>query len=485
MPAKLTAIHNQALAILATVGINLHHVDVCEMVRRHGATIRDKTAYFPPDLVMDQVRRAPEAFTLHARNSRYDMRIGGDQVHCAPGYGCAAICDTEGRRRMASMADYVRFAKMVHQSPHFKINGGILAQPADMPPGQSHLLMLYAAMLCSDKCLLGIPAGGIQMQTIMEMGKIVFGGSKAFAARPHILTLISTLSPLQIDETALGAMLVAARHNQPLIISPSPATGTTGPIDMAANISLATAEALAAIAIVQMVNPGTPVIFGLQCLGADLRTGNISMGSPAYTLQSKYTAALARMYGLPCRCGGALTDALHPGVQSGYESMLNLVAAYVNGVNLVVHSAGTLDSVAALSYDKFIADLEIIDMVRYYLQELVVDHETLNLALIRSVGPGGQFLNTIDALRKCRSHTWDPPIGVRGYIRGQSAAQAYATRIADRQRQMLTDYAASPPAMDRARLEQLNALLHEQGIDAALLDSIRRLAATVQADEIT
>ena len=236
MKEKLTAIHNQALRILETVGIKLHHAELIQRIRQPGVSVKNNTVFFTPDFIMDAVRRAPASFTLHGRNPGHDMVIGGDHVNCAHGYGCAAICPPDGTRRSAVMADYVRLAKLVHQCPHFKVNGGILAQPSDVPADQSHLLMLYAAMVSSDKCLMGVPGNRLQMQTLMDLAAIVFGGRAAFSAKPHLLTLISTISPLQIDENALDAMIIASHLNQPVIISPSPAAGTTGPIDMVSNI---------------------------------------------------------------------------------------------------------------------------------------------------------------------------------------------------------------------------------------------------------
>ncbi|WP_372677939.1 trimethylamine methyltransferase family protein [Desulfosarcina sp.] len=474
MEEKLAAIHDQALRILETVGIKLHHAELIQRIRQPGVSVKNNTVFFAPDWVMQAVCRAPASFTLHGRDPCHDMVIGGDHVNCAPGYGCAAICKPDGARRSTVMADYVRIAKLVHQCPHFKVNGGILAQPSDVPADQSHLLMLYAAIISSDKCLMGVLGDRWQMQALMDLAAIAFGGRAAFTAKPHLLTLINTISPLQIDENALDAMIIAAQHNQPLIISPSPAAGTTGPIDMAANISLATAEALAGIAIVQTLRPGTPVIFGLQCLGADLKSGNISIGSPAYTLQSKYTAALARMYRLPSRCGGTLTDAPHLTPQSGYESMLNMLATFQNKVNFIVHSAGTLDRFAAISYEKFIMDTQIIDMVKFYADDLDVNPDTLNLELIRSVGPGGQFLTTGDTLKKCRTHAWNPFVGVRGNTAGASPSDQFLTSIADRQRVMLASY--SSPPMDRALLAELDDCMVRQGVDRGWLSAICRQA---------
>ncbi len=473
MPSNLKAIHDQALKILETVGIELYHADILDRLRNTGATVVDRRVRFPPQLVMEAIGLAPESFTLRARNLAHDMVIGGNHVNCAPGYGCAAVCEPDGSRRDARMADYVGFAKLIHQCPHFNINGGILAQPADVPAEQSHLLMIYAALLSSDKCLMGVPGRAAQVQAIMDLGAMTCGGQAAFRAQPRILTLINTTSPLRMDAMTLDSMLVAARHNQPLIISPSPAAGSTGPIDLAANVALATAEALAAITIVQIVNPGNPVIFGLQCLGADLRSGNISAGSPAYARQLKTTTALARMYRLPSRCGGAPTDAPVLSAQSGYESMLNLLASFQHGVNLVVHSAGTLAAFAAVSYEKFIMDIEMIAMLKYYREDLHVDSGVLDLELIQDVGPGGLFLNKMDTVRKCRSHAWDSTINLHGAAGARPPEAAYRERIAARQQAMLDDYV--PPAMDSALRDDVDDFMVRQGIEMVRLEQIGQL----------
>ena len=475
MQEKLDAIHNQALQILATVGIKLHHAQIRTRLRELGVTVEGELAFFSPERIVDALKQAPESFTLHARNPSHDMLLGGGRVHCAPGYGCASILQPDGRKRDSSMADYVRFAKLVHQSPQFKLNGGILAQPADVPAEKSSLLMIYAALLSSDKCLLGIPDSRLQMQAIMDLAAITCGGRERFASRPRVLTLVNTLSPLQIDETTLAAMLVAAEHHQPLIVSPSPAAGTTGPIDLAANISLALAEALAAITIVQSLYPGTPVLFGLMCLGADLRSGGVAYGSPAYALQARYTAALARRYRLPSRFGGTLTDAPGLSIQCGYESMLNMLTSVQNGVNLVAHSAGTVGSVAAISYEKFILDLEIIDMVRYYCDDLEVSERTLNLDLIREVGPGGLFLGTRDTLSKCRTHAWDPFVGVRGNPGEAALQEKVFRRIAARQKDLLAAYSNAPPVMVPSMAAEMDGYMQSQGIEQKQLEKIRRL----------
>ncbi len=475
MRKHLEKIHELALRILQEVGVKLFHAEIRERLLEKGIAVAGDTAFFTPEQIAHWVSHAPQQFTLHARNPHYDVTIGGENCECVAGYGCASVIEGDGSRRDTLLNDYVTLAKLVHQSDHFNINGGILAQPADIPAEQSHLVMLYAAMLYSDKCLLGIPGSAGQMQAIMDMGAILFGGKENFAAKPHILTMISTISPLQLDDIALSSIKIAAQHGQPLILSPAPATGTTGPVDMASNLALATAEALAGIVIAQVVNPGNPVIFGLQCYGADLQSGNISIGSPAYALQARYTAALARMYELPSRCGGCATDAKDVSPQSGYESMLSMFTACQNRVNLIVHSAGILDSFSGISYEQFIMDLEIISMIKFYLGNIAVTEETLNYDLIQSIGPGGQFLTSMDTLRKCRTHCWNPEISLRSVKPGTSPHDQFMANIINQKRKMLDAY--EQPEMDPIVSAELAQFLRDKGIGSSVLKRIQSAAA--------
>ncbi len=473
MKERIQKIYTHGVKILEEVGIKLNHPEILALLKENNVRVEGDIAFFTRDLVESWISKAPESFTLHARNPVYDSLIGGTQSNFISSYGCPTVYGLDGTSRPSQLTDYIRFAKLIHQCDHFSINGGIIAQPCDVSADLSHLIMVYAAAKVSDKCLMGIPCSEFQMNQIMDMAAILFGGKEALIQTPRILTMISTTSPLQLDEMALGALLVSARYNQPLIISPGPAAGTTGPIDLAGNMALATAEALAAIVIAQMVRPGVPVIFGLQCFGANLKTANIAIGSPAYALQAKHTAALARMLKLPSRCGGTTTDALCVSPQSGYEGMLSMLTACQNSVNLIVHSAGVLDSFAAISYEKFIMDLEIMDMVQYYLNDFEVSDDTLNMALIKEVGHGGQFLTSMDTMKKCRSHSWIPSIGVRGNVSREKALDRYYKNIADKLTQMTAAY--QMPGLDPDILEQLDNYMGAQGVSPQILASIDRL----------
>jgi len=471
MKNKVEKIYEHGVAILEHVGIKLKHLEILEMLKGNGVKIDGDIAFFTRDQIELWVSNAPESFTLQAKNPLYNAIIGGDHINYTAGYGCATIYQRDGTSRNTMLKDYIRFAQLVHQCDHFSINGGILAQPNDIPVEISHLVMVYAAILASDKCLMGIPGNELQMTQIMDMASILFGGKETLKKSARVLTMVSTISPLLIDETDLSALLISARYNQPMILSPASTAGTTGPIDLAGNLALSTAEALACIVIAQMIRPGVPVIFGLQCNVANLQTGNISTGSPAYSLQKKYTAHLAKMLKLPSRAAGGTTDSISVSPQSGYESMLSMFTSRQDQINLIVHSAGILDSYAAMSYDKFIMDLEIIDNVEYYFRDFEVNDDTLNLDIIREVGPGGQFLSSADTRKKCRSHSRVPRIGVRENFGRQSAIDKYLKNIDKELRRMLNGY--QRPEIGPDIQAELDHFMVDQGVPAQALSSVK------------
>ena len=404
----LKKIHRASVRILEEIGIRLHHPLVCDMLRKMGVRVEDNVAFFTEKQIRHWVNKAPGRFSVTSRSGEHDMLIGGENIEYAAGYGTPTIVDQDGQRRPATLEDFLNFVKMVHQVPYFNINGGILVQPSDIPAAQSAAVMMYATLTHTDKCIMGVPGSAREVEQLMEMVALTVGGIEALMKSKYVITMISTLSPLQIDPSALDTMIVCARFGQPMIISPAPTTGTTGPMVMAGNISLANAEALAAIAISQMLREGTPVIYGLQSNAADMRSGQISIGSPGYSIQAKYCAQLARMYGLPCRTGGTNTDAKGVSVQSGYEAMMSMLTACQNQVNLIVHSAGILDSYAATSYEQFIVDIEIISMIEYFLADLKSDPEDFAFEVIKEVGVGGQFLTTDHTAAMCETGAWHP-----------------------------------------------------------------------------
>ena len=428
-----------------------------DILKQRGVKLDQDIAYFDPDTLMEWVGKAPSRFTLHARNPAHDMELGNGRTHYGSGYGCPAIIEADGSRREALFEDYHAFLKLVHQIDFFHMNGGALVQPSDLDPKTCFARMFEAAIRYSDKCLLGFPGSQDQVQQIMDLAAVVFGGHDGLKEKPRVITLVNTTSPLQLDHIALSTLLTCAQYGQPVIISPGPIAGATGPVTLAGNIAMGNAELLAGIAISQMIHEGTPVVYGLQATTADMKTGGISIGSPGFSLECAWGARLAKMYGLPCRAGGASSDAKGVSVQSGYESMMAMFITCQEKVDLALHSAGILDAYGAMSYEQFLVDTEIISMVEYYLNDMTLDDENLALDITQGVGPGGQFLASPHTFKHCRTVPWTPGITHRGKLSQDNAHDQVMANIQEKKAALLEQYAA--PELDREVDQALTACL--------------------------
>ena len=94
------------------------------------------------------------------------------------------------------------------------------------------------------------------------MAEIVFG--KSFVDENTVLVnLINVNSPMVYDATMLGALKVYARHNQACVVSPFILAGAMSPVTAAGTLAQLLAEAMAGIALTQLIRPGVPVIFGV------------------------------------------------------------------------------------------------------------------------------------------------------------------------------------------------------------------------------
>jgi trimethylamine--corrinoid protein Co-methyltransferase len=285
-----------------------------------------------------------------------------------------------------------------------------------------------------------------------------------------VIVPINTLSPLQVDFNSLEMLMQYVRNGQPTMISPCVMAGTTGPVTLAGTIALANAEALAGIALAQMIRPGVPVVYGFQSTAADLRTGGICIGGPERSLCITYGARLARAYGLPSRGGGADNDAVDLSGQSGYESMMSMLVTRFEKINFVLHSIGMSASFAAVSYEQFIFGLEIMGMIERYKRGIKINPETLALDVIKEAGIGGEFLTKKHTLRHMRKELHVPLISHRVRIGLAYDDQMMKQDIQLKLRRMLAEY--QRPDLPIHSLEQMRFYLAERKINTHVVDRL-------------
>jgi len=459
---KTEIIHNASLELLETTGMRFHHPHALKLCADHGFNVDGNLVRFESEKLMNLISKAPSSFTLHARNPEFNMQLGLGKVNFAPGYGAPTVVEASGSVRNAVFDDYKCFLSMIQSSEYFDINGGIVVQPSDLQPEQAMPMMVCATMAASDKCILA-PNGDKNGTDIMFALLEALFGIEDLLQKPRVITLVSTLTPLQIDEAALNTLLTYAQYNQPVMVTPTVMAGTTGPITLAGTMALANAEALAGIALVQMERPGCPVMYGCQNTCADMKTGGISIGSPERVLCVAMGSEMARMYDLPFRGGGSDTDAHGFNAQAGMEGMMTLMNSWQCGTDLIIHSAGILSGYAAMSYEKFTLDLEMIGMLRRIEKGIGVSDEDLAMDVITAAGIGGQFLTQPHTFQKCRQELYSPRICKRGQLVNSDHQAELLGSVEAEKNRLLLSY--KRPELTEEKQIALRTIMNDNGLD--------------------
>ena len=170
------------------------------------------------------------------------------------------------------------------------------------------------------------------------------------------------------------------------------------------------------------------------------------------------TVQLAQFYRLPCRTGGILTDAHVPDAQALAEGTLLMSTAIRNGANLIIHSCGQISSFMALSFEKWLIDEEVCQMIRTVLGHVPVTAETLDVDTIKSVGVGGEYLTQPTTFERFRTLSQAGIFNRRAHSdwfqRGANRADGEAaTHLTER----LGDY--EKPVIDEGLEKELNGYI--------------------------
>jgi trimethylamine--corrinoid protein Co-methyltransferase len=390
--------------IATEIGIEFLLDEAVEAFRAAGQQVVDgNRVILDPEFVLEQVAKAPREFDLQARNPEHSIHLGGRHMAFGAVYGCPFVRQGETRRE-ATMDDFENLVRLSQAFPELDTPGGTICEPNDKPLDSRHLDMVYALQTLSDKPYMGSVTSGPNAEDTIAMGEILFGGRAAIEATPASLSLINVNSPLRFDDRMLSALVAYAKANQATIITPFLLMGAMSPVSIPATLAQQMAEALAGIALVQLIRPGCPVVFGSFLSNTDMQSGSPSFGTPESAIGLLCTGQIARSFGLPWRSGGGLNSSQTVDAQAAYESLMTMLPTFLAGANFVMHSAGWLEAGLVSCYEKFIVDIELLRMLKHEFTPLEIDEASLAFGAHEEVGPGGHFLgaaHTLERFREC------------------------------------------------------------------------------------
>lgn len=464
---SLVQIEQAADKILAEVGMDFRGDDaLLRLWKEAGAEVDGERVRFPPGLLRQRLKTAPRQFTQHARNPQRTVEIGGNNVVMSPAYGSPFVMDMDEGRRYGKLQDFKNFVKLTYMSPWLHHSGGTVCEPVDVPVNKRHLDMVYAHMRYSDKAFLGAVMAIERAEDSIQMCRILFG-EKFVEQNCVIMGNVNVNSPLVWDGVATQVIRTYARANQGCVIVPFILGGAMGPVTNAGAIAQALAEAMVGCAITQLERPGAPVIFGNFLSSIALRSGSPTFGTPEPAIGSLVIGQLARRLNLPLRCSGSFTTSKLPDAQALRESTQSMLSAVQSGANFLLHSAGFLDGLLSMSYEKFVMDTDYCGALHTYLKGVEVNENTLALDSFAEVGPGNHYFGCSHTMANYKTAFWETELSDNNAfeIWSEKGSEDMISRANKRWKQQLADY-QTPPI--------------EEGIDEALREFVDKKKASME-----
>ena len=274
-----------------------------------------------------------------------------------------------------------------------------------------------------------------------------------------ILGNVNVNSPLVLDGEVSRVIRTYAAANQAPVCVPFILGGAMGPVTTAGALSQCFAEATFCVALAQLERPGSPAILGNFLSSMSLRSGAPTFGTPEPALAYFAIGQLARRLGVPLRCGGNLCASKVPDAQAAAESANSLWPAFMAGANFILHAAGWLEAGLAMSYEKFVMDVDQCGVFQFLAGGLQFDENGFAMDAFREVGPG-------QASSRVRAHDgnyetafFDCELSDNNSFEQWSQDGAHDTvwRASRKWKAMLAAY--EPPAIDAAKDEALRAFI--------------------------
>ncbi len=139
----------------------------------------------------------------------------------------------------------------------------------------------------------------------------------------------------------------------------------------------------------------------------------------------------------------------------------------------MIYGAGMLDSGLIFSYAQLAIDNDIFKMIRKVMQGMRVDDENLAVDIIKSVGPGGDFLMQDHTMKYMRTLPSVPNLIDRGNRENwlASGEKGLAEKAAEKAAEILANHKPLPLS-DEAK-SALRAVVEESDSEMAELNKKR------------
>ncbi len=459
--AELLRLMDAAFSLLEEPGILSGSDLILDLCQKGGARVdrSQRTIRLPRELVEDSFRTTPASFILHGRHTQeFDLDVRHGRVYFGMGGTSEPmIWDWETwRPRTPTKDDMVRCTRVGQALTHIDFVQ-TLCMSGDKPTNQIFYHDFDAIFRNTAKPTVINILERPFTEHLLEMTAAASGGGDALRERPSVMGIVTPVSPLKVEVLNEG-IVDAVRAGVPILYSPGPLMGATGPATVAGTCALTLAEVLFGVALTQLIQPGAKVVLKPDVDVFDMKTTQCTYGSPEQDLGKMAMAQVARHLNIPIYGLGGGVECKSPDAEAAAEAMLSMLLNAQAGM-VLNQSLGTLSWGQYGSPEMAVVCDELVHMIRRVLRGIAVSDETLAVEVIREVGHRGSYLGHDHTVRHFRQEMYFPRLFRRQTIEQwiEGGAKMAHTVAHDRVLEILEKAAPVPlpPAADRGLEEAL------------------------------
>ncbi|HEY48639.1 MAG TPA: hypothetical protein G4O13_01175 [Dehalococcoidia bacterium] len=443
---QVEQIHQASIEILSDPGLMSFNREAAEIFDGKGAEVTPVSpsdhpcwlVRIPEKVVIEALDSAPKTVKLGARNPENMLILDGEEPRVRfitgsetniwldvdfPTYvkksdPATEIQVPEFHPRRGTVAD---LCKSAHVCEHLETVDGYIRtvniQDRDITEENKDVNKYFASLNNNTKHFMSGLTSLKQLDNVVNMAKIIVGGEEELRENP-IISFITCLvkSPLQFVEDTTDTFIEICRRGLPLVVSSSPQAGSTAPIKEAGIMAQINAEVLAGITLSQLVNKGTPVIYGSVPVRARMDTLGDSYGAVETSQYNVDCVQMARFYRIPNYSTAGVCDTKTPGQQASIERLFSDILVTLSGPQYLHCAYGLLDCNSVFCLLQAVLDDAHFQMIKFFLRPPRIDETEIAEVLkqIREVVTTPQKLYISYIRKVMRSGQLSPPYPFEG-----------------------------------------------------------------------
>ena len=419
---QIEIIHDKAMSIIETIGLNVPHEGIRELLSHHDAvTIKGEDVRFSRDVVEASIEKLS-----------YPDWLWDDEVKIISGAYELNVIDVDtGEIRPSTLKDLRELAKL---QDSYGMYGSAPVRPTDIPATLQELAMYKVCWENSRYISNSILEAN--EKSSLPTAEYVYEMSQA--ADKYFSLGFWIASPFKTTYEALDIIYRFLDRKVPLWCATMPIAGATAPIFLPGAYVQSIAELFAGLTLLNLISRGSHVsciaIDSIRAYPFDMKFGTFVYGSPEDTLGTLLQIQLNDFYQIPVVAKSLLTTSQLPDAHAAAEKAAHTVIAALAGARMFTN-AGLLSVDEIFSAEQLVIDYEIVQYAKQLIKGEQLNDETLAVEAISEVGVGGTFLDHDTTLAHFRDARWMPEVfehRMLGQWRdaGSESTRAKARRIA-------------------------------------------------------